>query len=669
MAITSSIEQVKERTPIVDLVGQRVQLTKSGRNFKGLCPFHSEKTPSFYVFPDRDNYHCFGCGQSGDALTFVMRTESVEFGEALRILADRAGVELTTRDVKNEEDQRRTRMHDVNAAAAQYWQSLLLGTQGEAAREYLHGRGLTNQTIETFQIGWAPDSWDGLLRTLTGQLISVEELIDLGLIVERDSGGFYDRFRGRIMFPIADAQGHIVGFGGRVLGDGQPKYLNSAESPLFHKSSVLYAIDHARSSIKKEAIAIVVEGYMDAIAAHQAGISNVVAALGTALTEQHMSALKRLAPRVVLALDADAAGDAAALRSLEVIRTTFGGVATPVSDRNGLVRLRQNQLVDVRVARLPQGRDPDEVVQSRPDLFRELIAEARPIIEILIESEIARAGSDIAARGQAADNVLDFLKDLPNPIVADQFARRLAEQLGVDYGAVRNRLSDIRRATQRRASIAPSRPMASTIPSGEASIQSRDWLTVEEYLLRLLLGNSSPARVFLEHITDADFYRADARAAFLAIQATLTHNAHASLSDIVHDANGPLGEHIDWIAQWSSDVPETEEKFLHPELVTTLSQLRILNYRREIALIAAHQRERKREGDETPLPRERERINELTKTIRRIERELNRAISRPWAELIATEGHVAGAQAAPREQRNASTLSRTAPVTRIAAAG
>jgi DNA primase len=631
LAVDSPVEQIKERVPILDLVGQRVKLSKSGRNFKGLCPFHGEKTPSFYVFPEREGWHCFGCGLGGDVFSFVMRSENVEFTEALRQLAARAGVELAARGARKAEEARETRLHEINAAAARYFQSMLFGPLGAAALEYLHGRGLTRETIESFGLGWAPDSWDALLRRLGEQGFPAEELTELGLVAARESGGHYDRFRARIVFPIQDASGRVIGFGGRAMGDAQPKYLNSTDTPIFSKGSALYAIDRARAEIKRTGVGVVVEGYMDALAAHQAGIAGVVASLGTALTEQHFLTLKRLAPRVVLALDADAAGDAAALRTLEVLRGTYGRVAVPVADRRGLVRLRRDQELDVRVARLPHGMDPDEVIGRSPDEFRRLIADAKPIVEVLIDAEVGAAGADVGARARAADNVLDFLKDLPNPVLADQYTRLLAERLAVDYEALRARLATVRRAARRR-DAAEARPE----PPLEEAARLRDWLTLEEYLLRLLMLHPERASSVLADLDPEEFYRDDARAIFEALRDELARDP-ATGADLVERLAEPLGEHARWIVEWGADLGEPDDALVEGELVASALRLRLLNHHREIAMIAIFRRDLDREADRSAWPQQSARIAELLGRIRELERQPGVRYAPPWLAMIRGE--------------------------------
>jgi DNA primase len=650
---SSAVEQIKERVSITDLVGQRVKLGKSGRNLKGLCPFHSEKTPSFYVFPEKENYRCFGCGEHGDIFTWVMKTENVDFGEALKVLAERAGVELTRREVRSAEDSRRSRMWEINGAAARYYQAMLLQPQGAPALAYVAGRGLERSTIEMFQIGWAPDTWDALLNHLTSQGYTPEELAEVGLVVARESGGYYDRFRGRVTFPIRDARGNVIGFGGRAMGDAQPKYLNSSDSPVFSKGTALYAIDLARTPIKRDGVAIVVEGYMDAVVAHQAGIANVVAALGTALTEEHLLVLKRQAPRVVLALDADAAGDAAALRTLEVVRATYGKIALPVADRRGLVRLRYDQVLDVRVARLPEGQDPDDVIRASPERFKELIAQSRPILEVLIDSEVARAGQDNHARSLAADNVLDVIKDLPNPVLADQFTRLLSERIGVDYDALRSRLTELRRGARRQARAAEARGTAAPRAAEREVERLRDWLTYEEFVLRLLMVHPDHGRGILAELSGDDFYRTDARAVFEHVQDALAGPDLLGAEEIVQAIDGPLGDHARWIVAWGADLPTPDEQLLRHELTRCLVQLRILNYRRELALIGLRQRDSERDEGASDAAGDWGRVRELVAEVRELERQPGGELSRPWERVFRGEDALGPLRAVRSERRTA----------------
>ncbi|HEV8403622.1 MAG TPA: DNA primase, partial [Candidatus Limnocylindrales bacterium] len=347
---------MKTRLSVVDVVGETVSLKKAGTTYKGLCPFHGEKTPSFVVTPARESWHCFGCGLGGDIFSFVMQRDTVAFPEALRILAQRAGVEIDERT--KHEDAHKARLRTVLDSAIAFYHAVLTNsTAGVAALDYVRGRGFTDETMEAYQLGWAPGGWDQMTRALgTKRGIRPEELLEVGLASPRQSGrgGVYDKFRARVIFPIRDQNGHAVGLGGRLLeGDG-PKYLNSPATPLFDKSRTLYLIDKAKGAIRKSGQAVIVEGYTDALMAHQAGFDNVVASLGTALTPGQVALLTRYASRIVLAYDVDAAGEKAGTLGVTALAGLIGQLQ---ADTSGV------KLEDVRVARLPDGKDPDEVVR------------------------------------------------------------------------------------------------------------------------------------------------------------------------------------------------------------------------------------------------------------------------------------------------------------------
>ncbi len=359
------IEEIKQRLDIVDVVGESVSLQKAGRNYRALCPFHIEKTPSFFVFPDRGVWHCFGgCATGGDVFAFVMKKENLDFSGALRVLAERAGISLARKNVAAEETEK-DRLRQANETAALFFQHALLNTQaGAATLDYLSMRGIDRQTAEGFQLGYAPDSWDALREHLKGRGFSEAELLRAGLLVEGERG-LYDRFRHRAVIPIRDGQGRAVGFGSRKLpaedggepgGDSEsPKYLNTPQTPIFDKGTILFGLDRAAESIRRADLAVIVEGYMDVIAAHQHGNGNVVASMGTALTERQLGLLRRLTENIVLAFDPDTAGQAA-------------------SERGDLVAQRMG--AQVRVMKLPEGRDPDEIIRADPDGWRRLVVEA-----------------------------------------------------------------------------------------------------------------------------------------------------------------------------------------------------------------------------------------------------------------------------------------------------
>jgi DNA primase, catalytic core len=352
----SDLDSIRERVDIVDLVGETVRLQRTGRTYKGLCPFHTERTPSFIVSPDRGSWHCFGsCSTGGDVFGFVMRRDNVDFGEAVRLLAERAGIRLERRDSHIDEAASRLQMAN-EAAAAFFHHALLNSTVASGARAYAHERGLDSDAIRDFQIGFAPDSWDAVASHLRGKGYTDAELVEAGLLVQGERGP-YDRFRARLMFPIRDSRGKVVGFGGRAFGDAQPKYLNSPQSPVFDKGNLLYALDRAGEAIRHEGLAVIVEGYMDVITAHRHGYSNVVASLGTALNERHIGILRRYTRSVALALDADDAGIEAAARGEQIVREiTDSDQSEVVLDWGNLLRVQGRAPVSLRIFTVPLGK-------------------------------------------------------------------------------------------------------------------------------------------------------------------------------------------------------------------------------------------------------------------------------------------------------------------------
>jgi len=417
------------------VVGETVQLKKAGTTFKGLCPFHGEKTPSFTVTPGRDSWKCFGCGLGGDVFSFVMQRDGVTFPDALRTLATKAGVEIDERTKR--EDAHRARLRDVMETAIAFYHQVLTATsQGKPALDYLRGRGFTDTTIETFQLGWAPEGWDTMSRMLVEKKgIKPDELVEVGLASPARSPqrgvGVIDKFRGRVLFPIRDQNGTATGMGGRILGkegeggrDTGPKYLNSPGTPLFDKSRSLYLIDKAKGPMRKGGQAVIVEGYTDALMAHQAGFDNVVASLGTALTPGQVALLTRYAKRVALAYDVDAAGQKAGTFGVQALQGLIGQLAATES---GI------ELDEVRVVRMPDGKDPDEVLRDTPDRWREEIRTAQPIVEYLVDTYAKTY--DLKTPGGKArfvDALMPTIRAVPNPVMRDAYLQLVHRVSGVE---------------------------------------------------------------------------------------------------------------------------------------------------------------------------------------------------------------------------------------------
>ncbi|MFC4076718.1 DNA primase [Salinithrix halophila] len=419
------IDRVREHYDIVDVVSQTVQLRKSGRNFFGLCPFHSEKTPSFSVSPDKQIFHCFGCGAGGNVFKFVMETEQMTFVEVVRYLGEQAGIDIPSGGREdNAEELHRQELLKVMDLASRLFHHLLTQTEhGEAARRYLNERGLQLETIEEFQIGYAPDSYHFLHPFLKRRGFAEGLLLEAGLVAEREGvrgrPSYFDRFRGRVMFPIHDSQGRVVAFGGRVLGEGRPKYLNSPETTLFHKGKFLFNLHRARKTIRKDQQTILFEGYMDVIAAWQAGLRSGVATLGTALTESQARVLKRNAEETVLCYDSDSAGQSATERGMEVLK------------QEGCI---------VKVARMPEGMDPDDYIRKygAEAFSSKVISQASPFTAFKLES--LKKGFDLKdedERMRYLTRAVEVISGLPKAIERDHYLRRLSEEFRISLDALK----------------------------------------------------------------------------------------------------------------------------------------------------------------------------------------------------------------------------------------
>jgi DNA primase len=490
-----AVSDIRDRLDIVELVNGYTPLKKAGRSFKGLCPFHQEKTPSFVVFPDSQNFHCFGCGKGGDLFTFYMEIERVDFREALRELARRAGVELdSTPGIRPEQEERRERLLAAIDLAATFFHDVLLNHKaGEAGRALAAERGLDNAMIERFRLGFAPDSWDALLKLLASKGFDQGIAIEAGLAQERDSGGAYDRFRNRFIFPIANRDGKYVGFGARAIGDDQPKYLNSPQTPLFDKSSLLYGVHLAKEAIRADDRAVVVEGYMDVIAAHQFGHANVVAAMGTALTEAQVSLIKRFSKRIVLALDADAAGQMATLRSLESMPDALDQVDTPMADAQGIVRFQRKLDARISILQLPDGKDPDELIRKHPELWNGLVEESTPFLDFFIDTVAAQVDlDDPNAKSAAFQRIAPLLRLTGDQVTQQHYISRIAAKLRITETVL---WSEFRRNQVR--------PIPGLGNAGSARRPARR-IKNEDYLTAILLKYSIHVADLLEAITEDD---------------------------------------------------------------------------------------------------------------------------------------------------------------------
>ena len=488
-----AIAEIRDRTDMVGLVGGYLQLKKSGRNFKGLCPFHQEKTPSFYVFPESGTFHCFGCGKGGDALTFYKEVEHVDFKEALQELARRAGVELRSATPPSpERDAHRQRLIEINQLTALFYQAQLKsGPAATAGQAFVTTRGLSAVAVEQFQLGVAPDSWDALSKYLAARGIDPKDAISAGVLSENENGRIFDRFRNRFMFPIHDRDGNAVGFGARAFGEDQPKYLNSSQTEIFDKSHLLYGLDLAREGIRSTDQVVIVEGYMDAIAAHENGFRNVVASMGTALTESQLGLIKRFTKNVVLALDADNAGQMAMMRALEALPESESETV-PAAARNAL-SFERRLSVTISILEIPRSKDPDELIRADPAGWPALVRGAKPFLQFFIDRIAAETNvADPRAKDASAQRVASLIALLPDGIESRHYVDVAATKLRIPD---RDVILDLVRQKRRGSHVAP---------VARKTIASRKTNATEEHLMALLLNYPSILSGFMTGIHEED---------------------------------------------------------------------------------------------------------------------------------------------------------------------
>ncbi|MBI3603976.1 MAG: DNA primase [Nitrospirae bacterium] len=480
------LNQIKERADIVQVVSDYVTLSHAGQNLKGLCPFHGEKTPSFTVSPAKQMFHCFGCGVGGNVFTFLMKIEGSDFPETVRELGRRTGVTIPAihEGRPSQERGERLRLEQLNDAAAGWFRRNLLDPQaGREASAYLSERGISPETAETFGLGVSPSSWDGLIKGLTKEGYTLKELAVGGLSVAKDAGrsspeaaGYYDRFRSRVMFPIHDLRKKVIAFGGRILGEGMPKYLNSPDTPLFSKGRGLYALERAREAAGRTDTLVIVEGYFDAIALHQAGIKNVAATLGTALTSDHVRTLRRFVTKVVLLFDPDAAGVRAALRTLDLFVDSGIGV---------------------KVVSLPSGEDPDTFIRAQgAEDFVQLQDRAPSLLDFAVEHSLQQASSGlIEDRIRSVDEILRILQKTSHRIEKEECTRRVAERLGINQHRLIERYPELVARDDRRGPEAGGKAGSRPTPLSESDRRLKGSPEERDLVHLLLHGKLSAEQV------------------------------------------------------------------------------------------------------------------------------------------------------------------------------
>jgi DNA primase len=472
-------DDVKNQADIVRIVSDYVTLKKRGANHMACCPFHSEKTPSFNVHQTKGIYKCFGCGAGGSIFDFIMRIEGCSFPEAVRIIAEKSGIPIPaveeTEDFKKLAHNREVVLKLNEWAAAFFESQLDLEQEGEHAREYVASRGINEDTQKLFRIGYAPDRWDGLVNHLRDMGATTDEIDNSGLAVVKEQGGFYDRFRGRVIFPITDSQSRVIAFGGRVMGEGEPKYLNSPETVVYTKGRNLYGLAHAKNQIRNLGFAILVEGYLDCIIPFQEGIHNVVASLGTALTDSQVRLLRRYMdqPQIVVNFDPDSAGQAATMRSIEMLLA---------------------EGFKVNILHMPTDEDPDEYVRAHGgESFLRLLKTTQPYIEYIIDT--VTADSDISrpsGKVEAINSILPHLARMRDKVARADYADQIADRLRVDSRVIRDELRRV--ATNRQQLLDPKRVRA-----------AQEITVAERQLLELMLASADVRRAIAPNLTEADY--------------------------------------------------------------------------------------------------------------------------------------------------------------------
>src|SRR6266702_240052 len=533
--MTSIIETIKAKVDVVEEIGLVVALQKSGKSFKGLCPFHNERTPSFYVFGESQTWRCFGCNEGGDVFTFVQMQQSLEFREALLYLAEKAGVAVEDYSSHNRspEEERESqaakeRLRKLNEDALLWFHQMLLRSKDAVeARAYVQSRGISSESVVTFSLGYAPDRREGLSSYLLGQGYTESELVSGGLARMRDGGigdsggtgigsGIYDYFRHRLIFPIRDTRGRVIGFGGRAFGDAQPKYLNSPQTLLFEKNSVLYAMDMARDAIKQAKQVVIVEGYVDAVIAHQYGTKQTVACIGSAITEKHIQQLKKLTRQVTLASDPDAAGAAATEHGIEEALKTFDRTVVPVPlaeisggkstngrkhhEPRGMIRLEEQVDAEINVLQLPSGEDPDEVILHNPAVWAYAVAHPLPLVDYYFS--VKTAGLNLrepTGKTEAAKRLLPIIGMISDRIKRDAYLRKLATMISIDERLLYDELQRVLRS-QKTGSVvaafsAPMRPQRPTKGNGWETPGGTPPTEEEEHVGAPLVGTLSGGQV------------------------------------------------------------------------------------------------------------------------------------------------------------------------------
>lgn len=583
------VEKVKSKLDIVEIIGERIQLKKAGRNFKALCPFHSEKSPSFVVSPERQIWHCFGCQKGGDLFTFLEEYEHITFAEALKEAAARAGVKLSTLPLSSEQDRKRDLIYSLNHLSAQFYNYLLLShPAGKKALRYLiDERKLSLPLIKTFNLGYAPTS-DALVKYLIGKKkYKEEDLLAAGLAFRRESG-VADFFRDRIIFPIIDHRGNVVAFSGRALGAEQtPKYINTKETPVYIKGNTLYGLNLARDAVKKESKVIIVEGEFDVITAHKEGILNIVAVKGTALTENQIKLLKRFSGKFAFCFDTDPAGTEAQRRSIQLIEKE-GITATVITP--------------------PSGKDPDELLNENPTAFKKAAHGDTNVYDFIINSAVAQYDKKTSeGKKNILDKTLVYISAIENEVIKEHYLKKLAEALETSFDSIQ------RQAEKIAAGNTPSAIEKTTSPKSQLPHEE----ILEIYLLSLIFQSDAPKQRLLAAraaLAGVPLSTPSLEKVLLKLEKYQQKDAAFSISDFAKFLPAEL--HVSLDTAYLATIPEfPNEKSFNRELERTASQVRILAVRKKLKELAAAIRDAENQKDDKKVTSYQEQFNKFSRLL------------------------------------------------------
>lgn len=604
----TTTDEIKARLDIVDIVSESVELRRAGKSYSGFCPFHhNTRTPAFAVFPDTGTWRCFGeCNEGGDIFSYVMKKEGWDFPTALRELADQAGVQLEPlTPEKQEQYEEYDRLRELLESAVTFYRHQLYHSPaGQKSLAYLHERGINDETIESFGLGFAPNAWGAASEHFKGKGYSEDDLIAAGLASERDSGGIYDRFRNRFVIPIRDERGRMAGFGARGLDpEDMPKYLNSPQTDIFDKGRILFGLDKARKSIRTADQVVIVEGYMGVLVPHQHGFQNVVATMGTALTEDHLRLIKRYTRRIVLAMDSDAAGIKATLRGLDVARKTLDREGEITFDARGLLRQEGRLKADIRVSSLPEGMDPDDVINRDPAEWEQIIHKAKPIVVHVMDTLAAdRDLDDPKTKTEIAEQVMPLIEDVPSSIERETYRQQLARLLRVDERALLG--SSGARTTPRRRYPAQRRPHVDPSPAVLTSSPIEAIATREVHVLGILMRRPDLIDHIdrrlqeegLERINRQDFQQSDHQMMFRLVKDSLRQVETEPLHFVLNHLPGAMMPLADTILAKTEKVNVQDLNVLE-DLLRALLQLRSTGINQQLTHLRLLQESAQEQGD------------------------------------------------------------------------